>query len=127
MSNAHILFKRELDKFHSSATQDSLLTAIKDSLTNLQNLEIIKFLRLKGRCILTLSPNPIEDTALNGARSSGYQECLDDLENFIDFFILVPQAPALKSSFQADYGGMKSAFLRGDISKDEYDRFTKQP
>lgn len=122
MQIADLLLKKELVKFKGN---DKVVSTIAAALKDLNEVEVIKLLRLKGRATLYLSEHPIENAALQGARSAGYQEALDDLTNFIDFFIVdVPQKQS-NNLPAATFGGLRAAKARGDLTEEEYARINK--
>lgn len=118
------LLEKELAKF-KAANNAGIIKLITSVLSDLHHAEIFKFLRLKGRVKLNFASNPIENAALNGAHAAGYQQCVDDLENFLDFFVLQttefrqPKAPSIL------FGALKRALDKGDITQEEYDERTK--
>lgn len=121
MSSTDILLQAALAKYKGNQAIITLITSI---LRDLETSQVLEFLRLKGRATLTYSMHPIENAALMGARSAGYNECLDDLINFVQFFIedrVIGDVPTLPVP---NFGGYKAALDKGTISKEEYEQLT---
>ena len=118
------LLEKELAKF-KAANNQGIITLITSVLADLHHAEIFKFLRLKGRVKLNFSENPVENAALNGAHSAGYQQCIDDLENFLEFFVLQTTEFRQTRPPVIMFGALKKALEKGDITQKEYDELTK--
>lgn len=119
MTDINFLYKKELEKYRNDSAVVNLITSI---IRDLNVTEVLKFLRLKGRVFLKFADNPIQNAALQAAHSSGYQQALDDLEHFVDFFITAPATQANFKSPTATFGAISSAINRGDISKEDLDK-----
>ena len=88
-----------------------------EAVATLFRLRVIEYLRLLGKPMSgdVNSPNFLQQQAIYSARSIGYNQALDDLINFQDQFVYSLE----NTSTPIDYGGLRQAIERGDLTEKE--------
>ena len=109
---------KQLELLRSSDTTRSLYS---EGMSKLYGSGVFGFLRAMGRVTLT-DKDDAEKVALQGAYTAGYQDCLDHLLNFQEFFLDVP---IIKSGLKPDFGGRSALRESGDITDREADELGK--
>lgn len=84
-------------------------------MSHLQQSGIFNVLRQLGG--VSFGPaNTIDQVALLGARSNGFQECIDTLFNFLELYIDTKQSNA---EVRMDFGGLSYALEKGFLTEEE--------
>jgi len=112
----NIYFENKLKQFKN----DSALGAIRDLIGSFKKLEILEFLRANGRGDIFLEPDStsvIERTALAFTKAEGYQQCLDDIEYFIETFLKIQNVKTPKTA--AAFGALNRAIKNGDLTEED--------
>lgn len=86
------------------------------ALSSLWRIHVIEFLREKGRPRVISLGKDVQVMATQAAYSAGYNDCLDDLTNFIERFV---EKPLVAQKLVPDYGGLDLAVERGDLDQEE--------
>lgn len=84
-------------------------------MSNLYQAGVLTFLRTFGRVFRSPKAN-MEEAALDGAYAAGFQDAIDTLMNFKEYF-LDPKPNV--STLRRDYGGANVALARGDLTENE--------
>jgi hypothetical protein len=115
------MLEKYLEKYKQAATLELVIKAVRE----LQNTEVISFLRMKGRTVLQIAANPIENAALSGTFSAGYQACLDDLEDFASLVQPVSEGKDGKKAPTADFGAKKFLINNNLMTEEEYGKLNQ--
>ncbi len=112
-------------------TNDVLFSDIKEAVVAFNKSKLNALLKQKNRTVVapqTPHTDPLAITALNAAYAGGYQECLDDIEYFLEKYAYPLQKnTSNESSRLPDYGGLGTALKNKDITQEEYDRLKLKP
>lgn len=109
------MLKVLLDQIRSN---NGALSALNEGLNALKGCNIFWYLRLAGRPQYS-KKDSLEALATENAYASGWQDCLDLLENFE---VLVLQSGVSSEMPRADFGSAKRLLDSGRITKEEYVR-----
>lgn len=113
----------------------SFLGVYSSGVSHLYASGIVDFLREKAKC--RFAPNlELHSTALEGARSAGYQEALEDIFEFADRY-LTPTLGA-EGTPKMEFGALDALIESGDLTKEEadairrdtpvdYSQYTREP
>ena len=110
----------KLDEFKR---QPELLARYAEGVSILYNTVVIEALREIGRTrtVAPENPNYVDAQAAQANWSIGYNDCLDDLLNFVDRYI----QPQKQNMPNMDYQAIDRALERGDITQEEADELRK--
>lgn len=105
---------RILDGLRKSETT---LSRYLNGMQGLMDSGVFNFVRLLG--VVEIHPKmTVDEAALAGARSKGFNECLDILFNFKELFLDVPEETGTP---EPTFGSLERALELGDITQEEYD------
>lgn len=118
------MLKKELEILRA---REDTLTQYNIAVDALYRSGVLNFLRALGR-VTKDKADTVDKLALDGAYAAGFQDCLDMIVNFREEF-LTPKTADVR--VPADYGGLKAAVERGDLSTEEAEyvrnsRFTRK-
>lgn len=94
-----------------------------DALEKLSHSRIVEFLKEKGKPTIVGIEDLPQSLATEAAWSAGYQECLDDILNFRDKYLVVNTEK--RPSRDPSYGALELALERKFIRQDEVEKFRK--
>lgn len=94
------------------------LVSIQTSISEMISSGLFTFLRERAIPVIHDRGININSMAVEGARSAGYNECLDDILNFRERYILSKE---VFDTLSLNYGGTELAVGKGDILKEEAD------
>jgi hypothetical protein len=108
--------RRELRELKGDSQSEALYLEGRNKLVN---SGVFNALRALGRPTRYEGGKDVQQMASEAAWSSGWNDCLDSLLHFYEFY-LPPEAPSLGDT-QADFGALDLAVERGDLTKEEAD------
>lgn len=96
---------------------DYFLPIILELNNSLERSNLLPFLRARGRATLLLTgQDAITASALSNAWSSGWNDCIDTIQNFKEvYFPVQPTTPKM------DFGGTQAAVTAGILTQEEAD------
>lgn len=82
----------------------------------LWSTHVFEYLRGKARPRVIALGSNVQVQATEAVFSAGYNECLDDISDFINRILTTQAAPSLPTP---DYGGLELAKERGDLTEED--------
>lgn len=109
--------KLQLDR-KAYQNNEGAVKDIEDAVESLRRLKVIEFLRTyRARPLIVEQGGNVHKNVMSAGMSAGYHQCLDDLENFRDSFVVEKTSQPI--GIKPSYGGTELAESRGDLTKEE--------
>lgn len=89
------------------------------ALLALEDTGALNLLRRMGVPTLINNGSDVNATAAQAAWSNGYQTCLDHIETFVTICESYNKKPSDQTSIVPDFGGLREAVSKGDLTAKE--------